>query len=40
MVVTLEIADDVDGPKITNFYAMRNPDKLAALATPREISRG
>ncbi|MFZ0835247.1 MAG: RNA polymerase sigma-70 factor [Mycobacterium sp.] len=27
----------VDG-KITNFYAMRNPDKLAA-AVPREISR-
>jgi len=36
MVVTLEIADD----KITNFYVMRNPDKLAALATAREISRG
>jgi RNA polymerase sigma-70 factor, ECF subfamily len=35
MVVTLEIADD----KITNFYVMRNPDKLAALATARDISR-
>jgi RNA polymerase sigma-70 factor (ECF subfamily) len=28
----------VDG-KITNFYAMRNPDKLAAIAVPRTISR-
>jgi RNA polymerase sigma-70 factor (ECF subfamily) len=36
MVVTLEIADD----KITNFYVMRNPDKLAALTTARDISRG
>lgn len=35
MVVILEIADD----KITNFYAMRNPDKLTALAAAREISR-
>ncbi len=35
MVVTLEIADD----KITNFYVMRNPDKLAALASARDISR-
>ncbi|WP_204081209.1 RNA polymerase sigma-70 factor [Mycobacterium riyadhense] len=35
-VITLEIADD----KITNFYVMRNPDKLAALATARAISRG
>jgi RNA polymerase sigma-70 factor, ECF subfamily len=34
-VVTVEIADD----KITNFYVMRNPDKLAALATARDISR-
>lgn len=34
-VITLEIADG----KITNFYVMRNPDKLAALATAREISR-
>lgn len=36
MAVTLEIADD----KITNFYVMRNPDKLAAVATARDISRG
>jgi RNA polymerase sigma-70 factor, ECF subfamily len=35
-VITVEIIDD----KITNFYVMRNPDKLAALATPRDISRG
>ncbi|BBZ12401.1 RNA polymerase sigma-70 factor [Mycobacterium branderi] len=35
-VFTVEI---VDG-KITNFYAMRNPDKLTALATARAISRG
>jgi RNA polymerase sigma-70 factor (ECF subfamily) len=28
----------VDG-KITNFYAIRNPDKLAAIAAPRIISR-
>jgi len=35
MVVTLDFADD----KITNFYVMRNPDKLTALATAREISR-
>ncbi|BAX94158.1 RNA polymerase sigma-70 factor [Mycobacterium shigaense] len=35
-VITLEIA----GEKITNFYVMRNPDKLAALATARDISRG
>jgi RNA polymerase sigma-70 factor (ECF subfamily) len=35
MVVTLGFADD----KITNFYVMRNPDKLTALATAREISR-
>lgn len=34
-VVTIEIADD----KITNFYVTRNPDKLAALATAREVSR-
>jgi RNA polymerase sigma-70 factor (ECF subfamily) len=34
-VITLEIAGD----KITNFYVMRNPDKLAALATTRDISR-
>lgn len=35
-VFTVEI---IDG-KITNFYAMRNPDKLTRLTTPREISRG
>jgi len=35
-VFTVEI---VDG-KITNFYAMRNPDKLVAVATARTISRG
>ena len=35
-VFTVEI---VDG-KITNFYAMRNPDKLAAATTVRHISRG
>jgi len=35
-VITLEIVDD----KITNFYVMRNPDKLAALANARAISRG
>ncbi|MEB3980313.1 RNA polymerase sigma-70 factor [Mycobacterium sp. 663a-19] len=35
-LITLEIADD----KITNFYVMRNPDKLVALATARDISRG
>ena len=34
-VFTVEI---VDG-KITNFYAMRNPDKLAAATSAREISR-
>ncbi len=36
MVATLEIVED----KITNFYVMRNPDKLAALAAARDISRG
>jgi RNA polymerase sigma-70 factor (ECF subfamily) len=35
VVITLEIVDD----KITNFYVMRNPDKLAALANAHEISR-
>jgi RNA polymerase sigma-70 factor (ECF subfamily) len=34
-IFTLDI---IDG-RITNLYAMRNPDKLAALATTREISR-
>ena len=35
-VFTIEI---VDG-KISNFYAMRNPDKLASVTTARKISRG
>jgi RNA polymerase sigma-70 factor (ECF subfamily) len=35
-VITVEITDD----KITNFYVMRNPDKLAPLAVARAISRG
>jgi RNA polymerase sigma-70 factor, ECF subfamily len=35
-VFTVEIIDGV----ITNFYAMRNPDKLTRLTTPHEISRG
>lgn len=34
-VVSVEV---VDG-KITNFYAMRNPDKLATVLVPRQISR-
>lgn len=34
-VVTVEV---VDG-KITHFYAMRNPDKLTGVDTPRVISR-
>jgi ketosteroid isomerase-like protein len=34
-VFLLEIVHD----KITNFYAMRNPDKLAGFAVPRTISR-
>jgi RNA polymerase sigma-70 factor (ECF subfamily) len=34
-VFTVEV---IDG-KITNFYVIRNPDKLAALAIPRTISR-
>jgi RNA polymerase sigma-70 factor, ECF subfamily len=34
-VFLLEIVND----KITNFYAMRNPDKLSAFAVPRTISR-
>ena len=28
----------IDG-KITNFYAIRNPDKLVAMTVPRQISR-
>jgi RNA polymerase sigma-70 factor, ECF subfamily len=35
LVFLIEI---VDG-KITNFYAIANPDKLAAIAVPRTISR-
>ncbi|GAA3729156.1 RNA polymerase sigma factor SigJ [Plantactinospora mayteni] len=34
-VLLIEI---IDG-KITNFYAIRNPDKLAAMTVPRQISR-
>ena len=34
-VITVEIIDGV----ITNFYAMRNPDKLSSVTVPREISR-
>jgi RNA polymerase sigma-70 factor, ECF subfamily len=34
-VFLIEITDG----KITHFYAMRNPDKLAAIAIPRVISR-
>lgn len=34
-VVSLEV---VDG-KITNFYAMRNPEKLAGVTVPRQIGR-
>jgi RNA polymerase sigma-70 factor, ECF subfamily len=36
MVITVEIVED----KITNFYVMRNPDKLTTLAAARDISRG
>ncbi len=32
------LVEIIDG-KITNFYAMRNPDKLAAITVPRAISR-
>lgn len=35
-VITVEIAE----AKITNFYVVRNPQKLAALATARDITRG
>ena len=34
-VFTVEITDG----KITHFYAMRNPDKLAGITIPRSISR-
>ena len=32
------LVEVIDG-KITNFYAMRNPDKLAGITIPREITR-
>jgi RNA polymerase sigma-70 factor, ECF subfamily len=32
------LVEIIDG-KITTFYAMRNPDKLVAIAVPRTISR-
>ena len=32
------LVEVLDG-KITHFYAMRNPDKLAGIAIPRAISR-
>lgn len=35
----VSLIEIVDG-KITNFYGIRNPDKLAALAVPRAITRG
>ena len=34
-VFLFEVIDD----KITNLYAMRNPDKLTGITTPRAISR-
>jgi RNA polymerase sigma-70 factor (ECF subfamily) len=34
-VITVEIT----GGKISHFYAMRNPDKLAAITIPRAITR-
>ncbi|KAB8188063.1 RNA polymerase sigma-70 factor [Microbispora catharanthi] len=30
---------EIDDEKITNFYVVRNPDKLLALTTPRQIGR-
>ena len=35
LVIAVEIVDGL----ITNFYAVRNPDKLTAVAVPRQISR-
>jgi RNA polymerase sigma-70 factor (ECF subfamily) len=35
LVVTVETVDD----KISKFYAIRNPDKLTAIAVPRAITR-
>jgi RNA polymerase sigma-70 factor (ECF subfamily) len=32
------LVEVIDG-KITHFYAMRNPDKLAGITIPRAISR-
>ena len=32
------LVEVIDG-KITNFYAMRNPDKLAGITIPRTLSR-
>jgi RNA polymerase sigma-70 factor (ECF subfamily) len=32
-------AVEIIGGRITHFYAMRNPDKLAGIDIPREISR-
>lgn len=32
-------ARPIFGKKITNFYAVRNPDKLVTVAVPRRISR-
>ena len=32
------LVEVLDG-KITNFYAMRNPEKLTTIAVPRKISR-
>jgi RNA polymerase sigma-70 factor (ECF subfamily) len=34
-IITVEITDG----KISHFYAMRNPDKLAAIMVPRAITR-
>jgi RNA polymerase sigma-70 factor (ECF subfamily) len=34
-LITVDIVED----KITTIYAIRNPDKLAAVATARQISR-
>lgn len=35
MVISVEVADG----RIAGFYAVRNPDKLATVALPRQISR-
>ncbi len=31
---------EIVADKITNFYVMRNPDKLTSLTAVRDISRG